>query len=456
MTRLEDAPYLRGPHRPVDGEHDACELKPSEGEIPAWLSGQFVRNSGNPRFAPPGRYHWFDGDGLLHGVELREGRATYRSRFVRTRAYELEQEAGRALWNGLLEPLDPRHPHGPIKDTANTDVIVHNGVVLATWWLSGQPMAVEVPELTTRGPQTFGGALRHSMCAHPKVCPRTGELFFFGFDLFRKPYYHFGCVSAAGELRYVQEVDLPRAYVAHDIAITENYVILLDLALGYDRAAMAQGKRKIGFDRSVPARFGVVPRAGGEIRWFEAEPCYVYHTINAHEEGERVVLTACRIEDPVPSELGADAARLDSISLEPYLYRWTFDLAGGGVREEQLDDRPTEFPRAADALLTRDLRFAYAPRVAPREDLLFDGLIKYDLRSGASTGFELGEGYLGEVVFVPEPGRAEEDAGVLVTLTTTGDQSELLVLDAGDLSVRCRAPLPRRVQPGFHACWAPL
>jgi carotenoid cleavage dioxygenase-like enzyme len=83
-SRALRSPYLEGPFAPIDAEITADDPAVI-GEIPRDLSGMFVRNGANPRFEPIGRYHWFDGDGMLHGVHLADGRATYRNRYVRTR-----------------------------------------------------------------------------------------------------------------------------------------------------------------------------------------------------------------------------------------------------------------------------------------------------------------------------------------------------------------------------------
>jgi carotenoid cleavage dioxygenase-like enzyme len=453
-------PYQGALHARVSQEL-TCDSLPVTGELPVELCGTFARNSGNPQFAPLGRTHWFDGDGMVHAIRLVNGQASYRNRWIRTSAFEREREAGRAVWGGLLEPLDPSL-RPPVKDTANTDVIWHGGKLLATWWLSGTPMALSLPELETLGPCTFGGGLPRQGCAaHPKVCPKTGELMFFGYSLTHSPHYAYGVVSAEGALTHTVELELPPR-VPHDIAITERYTILLDLPLGYDLAELRKGKRTIRFDREAPARFGVIPRHGqaDEIRWFEVPACYVYHTINAYEDGPEVVLTACRIEDPIPEgDLPARGARLDSISLEPYLYRWRFNLETGEVRGEQLDDVSTEFPRTHDARLTSALRYSYNPRVSPSHDLAFDGILKYDLEQGRSWTHTYPPGwYGGEVLFAPRPGAEAEDAGwVLSVLTHPDEGSRLVVLDAAQLEADPLATisLPQRIPLGFHAEWAP-
>jgi carotenoid cleavage dioxygenase-like enzyme len=177
MGGMETAPvpaYLEGNFAPVFDEVEASDL-PVEGEIPRDLEGFFVRNGSNPRFRAPGRYHWFDGDGTIHAVQFEGGRASYRNRWVRTRAFAAEQEAGKALWTGVTERPDFTNPRGPFKDSANTDLIYHAGKLLALWWLGGEAYIVDLPSLETRGVETFGGKVP-TFSAHPKLDPATGEL----------------------------------------------------------------------------------------------------------------------------------------------------------------------------------------------------------------------------------------------------------------------------------------
>ncbi len=148
------------------GAKDECRRSHREGklngELPRELRGLYVRNSPNPQFAPIGKYHWFDGDGMVHGIRLEDGRASYMNRWVRTCGFEAEREAGKALWTGILEPLRPEAmslPGGPVKDTANTDLVFHRGRLLSLWWLSGTPYELSTRDLSTIGPERFGGKL---------------------------------------------------------------------------------------------------------------------------------------------------------------------------------------------------------------------------------------------------------------------------------------------------------
>jgi carotenoid cleavage dioxygenase-like enzyme len=468
MNQTQQLPsYLDNIYAPVLDERHDVDLK-VEGEIPSDLCGMFVQNSPNPQFQPQGAYHWFDGDGMVHGVHFADGKAHYRNRYVQTQGFREEKQAGKGLFPGILSPFDASNPH-PDKNTANTDLTWHNGKLLALWWLGGEAYELSVPDLETVGTVDFQATLSCGIAAHPKVDPITGEMMFFDYSVYQKPYLRYGVVSGQGQVTCCMDIDIPEPSLFHDIAITENYTIIPDFPMTWDKNRLAQGKRKVLFSKEKPARFGIVPRHGGEIRWFETPACYMYHTVNAWEEktseGETtIVVTGCRIDNPIPTvphEQEPDIARLYFLRLHPFHYRWRFNLSSGQVTEEQLDDIPTEFPRMNDSFLGRPTRFGYHPRLAKEPTLLFDGVIKYNTDTGQSQTHSYPKNqFAGEHVYVPRPGSDQEDDGWLLAFVNdrTTMQSSLVILSAQDVDGKplARVALPRRIPVGFHAHWAPM
>jgi len=449
------ASYRQRTYTRVDDERTDRALRVT-GTIPTALRGSFVQNSPNPRFEPNGLYHWFDGDGMVHGIHFADGGASYRNRYIRTAALSADEAAGKSITAGILEPFEGGRPD---KNTANTDLIAHNGKLLALWWLSGEPYALSVPNLETIGIEAFGQPEPFNMAAHAKVDPRTGELVFFDYSPYGDPFLRYGTVSATGQLTHAHTVPLDRPALLHDCAITQNYTVLLDLPLMWDPKALGAGTRRVAFERNAPARFGIADRQGTEVRWFSTGACYMYHTVNAWEEGDEVVITGCRIEDPiprVPHEKELHIPRLFFLRLEPYLHQWRLNLATGEVQERQLDDRCTEFPRMDDRFLGQRSRYAFHPRVAPEPTLLFDACVRYDLERGTAIHHAYGAGrFGGETVFAPRPGGTEEGDGWVLTFVTDrrSETSDVVLLDAGTMTEVARVHLPRRVPTGFHAEW---
>jgi carotenoid cleavage dioxygenase-like enzyme len=455
-------PYLAGVYAAVNDERDFADLEVI-GEIPADLEGVYLRNGPNPTFPPAGRYHWFDGDGMVHAVRFGEGRASYRNRWVRTAARHEEAEASQPLWTGVIEPREGNPPdsHLMLKDTANTDLVFFRDRVLALWYLSGQPYALDARTLDDLGAEDFAGTGSCRMSAHAKVDERSGELLFFDYGP-KAPYLRYGVVGPDGRVSHLVDIDLPGPRLPHDMAATEHYSVLMDLPLINDPAAAREGRHKIVFQPDLAARFGVIPRHGRaqEIRWFEAEPCYVYHSVNAWEDGDEIVLDVCRVTRPAPrgSAIGPLAKMLSYLRLDAHLYRYRFNLRTGATTEAYLDDDNTEFPTMNMSLLGRPSRFAYTMHISPEPTLLFDGIVKYDTRRGTQDRHWFGEGRWGsEAPFAPRPGARAEDDGYLVSFVhdEVEGRSEVVVLDATDLAAGpvARVLLPGRVPLGFHACW---
>ena len=452
------SPYLTGIYAPVDDEVTHPDLEVI-GDLPDDLAGMFVRTGSNPKHEPPGRYHWFDGDGMVHGLHLEDGRATYRNRYVRTAGLAADDDADRCRLGGILETPNWDEPDSPFKDTSNTDLVFHAGRLYSLWWLSGAAHVLELPELTTAGVDDFDGTLPRSISAHSKVDPRRDELVWFDYSPLA-PHLTIGTIDRSGAIVHHEPVELPGYRLQHDIAFTDRYTLVFDLSM----EAAGQG---MAMNRSRPGRIGLVPRrgVGSDVQWFEVEPFFMYHVINAWDDGDEVVMTGCRIANPTeecPSDRPAPV--LGGLRLEPYLHQWRLDPTTGAVTENQLDDRLAEFPRMNDAWLGRRSRFAYDQRIATdRETLLFDGVIKYDLETGEATEFSYPEGWFGgETSFVPRPGTdpldpGAEDDGYLVTFVTeeaTG-ASEAYLLDATDLAADpvARMPIPARLPYGYHTRW---
>ncbi|MBW8483884.1 carotenoid oxygenase family protein [Actinomadura parmotrematis] len=439
MSTETAGPWLTGHHAPVPDEIDAHGLDVT-GALPAELTGRYFRNGPNPR---PGRPsgHWFTGPGMLHGLRLRDGRAEwYRNRWVRT--------AERPFLRGDRTVDLAAVP-------SNTHVIPHAGRILSLVEV-GLPYAIS-PELETLGPCDFGGRLTTAMTAHPKRDPVTGELLFFGCG-FTAPFLTYHRLSAAGELVESRAIDVPGPTMTHDFAITEHHVVWLDLPVVFDLdLALAGRGMPYRWDDGHGARIGVMPRAGGPVRWFDVDPCYVFHTGNAYEDAAgRVVVDGARYG---PADFAGQWARIGGAAGDAAtaaastgtarLHRWTLDPATGRAAEEPLDDRGVEFPTHNDDRTGRPHRYLYT--------VTGSAVVKYDLAAGTSDALDLGPDRApGEAVFVPAA-TGGEDAGWLLSLVSdrTGGPAELLVLDAGDLAHRATVHLPRRVPAGFHGSWIP-
>lgn len=451
-------PFLADNFAPVREETQLEDLRVI-GELPRDMNGMFVRVGPNPQFEPIGAYHWFDGDGMLHGVRVEDGKAAYRNRYVQTKGFEIERQRGRAIWSGLMEPPQFDNPDGPFKNAANTALVWHDGRLLALWE-GGEPHHIRVPGLETVGPYDYGGKLTSAFTAHPKVDAVTGEMMFFGYAPM-PPYLQYSVVAASGELLRTVPINIPAGVMIHDCAVTEHYTLLLDLPVTFDLQAMTTGGPVLNWNPDNGARIGVMPRHGtnDDVRWFEIPPCYIFHTTNAYEAGDEVVLIACRVNSTSVLMDDGQSPAADQEDQAPRLHRWRFNMKTGAVSEEGLDDVPSEFPRINESLTGRSHRYSYAARVPAGVTMpLFDGFQKYDHQTGRVESHPHGPGrYGGEGVFVPRDGASAEDDGWLVTYVYDQTQraAEMVVVNAQDMTAEpvARVQIPARVPYGFHGAW---
>ena len=240
----------------------------------------------------------------------------------------------------------------------------------------------------------------------------------------------------------------------HDFAITERHVIFMDLPVVFDAERAMQGTMPYAWSDDYGARLGIMPRGGdsAQVRWFEIEPCYVFHPLNAHAEGDEVVLDVARYPE-IWRDSPSDFRRA-------CLHRFRVDLASGEVREEGLDDRGIEFPRVDPRREGRAHRFGYAVSFDLLTSQSASALVQYDLARGEAKTHEFGPGCApGEGVFVPASAEASEDEGWVLSFVydQARDGSALVVLDAAsfDGPPVATVPLPQRVPFGFHGNWIP-
>ena len=454
--------FLRGSFAPVSEEITAFDL-PVTGQIPAELTGRYLRNGPNPlgldepgyRF---GEGHWFLGPGMVHGVRLRDGRAEwYRNRWVRSQR--------------LAESLGEKWPSGPVHDNmdfaANTHVIAHSGRTLAT--VEAGPLPYELSyELDTIGPCDFAGTLAGGYAAHTKADRRTGELhaiaYYWAWD-----HVQHVVIDPAGQVSRTTDIPVSDGPMMHDFALTGRYVVLFDLPVTFSLDAVASGVQlPYTWNPAHQARVGLLPRDGSaaDLRWLEVDPCWIFHTMNAYDDDQgRVVVDVVRYDGAYDVSLLAGDGPLT-------LDRWIIDPAAGKVTTQRLDDRGQEFPRVDDRAISRPHRYGYSAIIGEvsRATISLKGefadrafanaLLKHDLARGTveEHPFEA-NATAGEAVFAPSTADSAEDDGYVLAFIHNPNRSaaDLVILAAQDFTGEpvARVHLPARIPLGFHGSWVP-
>lgn len=427
--------WLKGNFAPVDREVEAFDLK-VEGALPAELSGVFMRNGPNPAREPTA--HWFLGDGMIHGVRIENGKARwYRNRYVNT---PLRQPG--------ISTRDPSVFGDRRASTGNTNIARHAGRIFA---LEEAHFPYEITgELETKGCVDFDGKLKTALTAHPKICPETGEMLAFGYS-FTPPFLTYHRFDREGRLVQSEEIPIGGPVMMHDFCATRTKVIFMDLPIVFDMAVAMQGGMPYRWSEDYPARLGVMPRNGTtkDLKWFDIPSCYVFHPLNAYDDGEAVVLDVARYEK----------MWVKGFDVPARLHRFRLDLKTGAAKGETLDDYPIEFPRVPDVKAGIRHRFGYAITTHEDDEAGFNlgtRIVKFDLDRGETKVCELGKGKAPSEAVFAAAGPGEDDGYLLsIVYDAARNGSDFVVLDAKDIAKGpiASVALPQRVPFGFHGAW---
>jgi carotenoid cleavage dioxygenase-like enzyme len=447
---------------PIPMECDAPFLKIS-GELPRELNGTLYRNGPNPQFDVSGA-HWFVGDGMLHAFHLENGRASYRNRWIRTPKWQAEHDAGRALFGGFGRKLPDAPTELTDSGVANTNVIFHGGRLLALEE-AHLPTEVEPGTLATRGYCNYGDSIAGPFTAHPKVDPKTGELLFFGYSASGRftPTLSFGSVSAAGQVTRFDRLEAPYASMVHDFIVTENHMLfpVLPITGSMERAMM--GKPAYAWEPEKGAYVGILKRSGSakDVIWFRGESCFVFHVMNAWEDGNLIIADVMQCEE-APLFPHPDGRPTDPVKSRARYCRWTFDLTGNTDRFSQtyLDDLEGEFPRIDDR--RAGLKSAHGWYACANPDVpmfgALSGVVHVDGQGKRRGKYHLPAGdTISEPVFVERSKAAADGDGWLLAVVYRAreNRSDLAVFNATDVETGPVAlvHLAHRVPDGFHGNW---
>lgn len=371
--------------------------------------------------------------------------------------------------------------------TANTALVFHANKLLA---LNEGDLPYEVRVMCEGLVETVGrmSGLKKDgwdapFTAHPKLCPKTGELAFFGYRFDKKPYVVYGALDAKGNLMGQKGLDLPQPLMLHDAGLTERFMVFQDVPLRIDGENMVKnGDLLFSHVKTAPLRFALVPRIGHddsslpEVQWFDTledgspMPSLIsMHVGNAWEEdeGNVVCITCCTY-----ARFSLDIGTYSAVSGGDPKGQGDFTLVKlnrttGRVTLQLLTapEYVTDFPRVHDSVVSLPTNnFSYLATISKGKDIVaFDGFLKVDHTKSRTESPEAGTRYQsfgpdclgGECVFVPRKGSTEEDDGYVMTFVyhKSENKSRLHIYSAKTLESLCQIQIPTRVPFGFHGLW---
>lgn len=446
--------FLTGPFAPIEQEITAFDLEVT-GELPLELNGRLLRIGPNPIDPEdPTTYNWFTGNGMVHGVRLREGRAEwYRNRFVRDDAVDAGRGQGPLAGQRQLRG----GPRWVRNNVVNTNVMDQGG---KTWaFAEGGVLPVELSyELESVARSNLSGTLNGAWTGHPHRVPETGELHGIAY-YWEWKHASYTVIGTDGRVRKTVDIPLETRPIVHDVAITQRFVVFHDGPVQASESLLAAGHDfPYAWDFTHEPRWALVPLEGSadQVIWCDSPITSVFHILGAFDLPDgRVAVDGVSYERLFVSDMSGPTespSRLD---------RFLIDPTTGHTTVQRLDDTPQEMPRLDERLVGHRYRFGYfSARARGKGETLVSTLLKQDLEQGATEAYAYGPGRFGmEAVFVPRTPDSAEDDGWLMTYVADlpNQATEVLVLHAQDVEAGpvARVHIPQRVPLGFHGNWVP-
>ncbi|KAH7301912.1 hypothetical protein KP509_23G048100 [Ceratopteris richardii] len=475
-----------------------CETSPTicnvRGKLPDDLVGAYVRNGPNATYMNPGEgFHLFDGDGMLHAVKMKDGKAVYCCRYVKTARFKQEEAAGRPLFPKLFggsgEPftfartiiLAVRVALGLVDISkgcglSNTSVSFFRGQVLSMSE-DDLPYIIQITEsgdLVTVGQYHLPGI--KYMCAHPKFNQITGEMFSFSFTPTKVLPFSVLRVSGDGLISAHIPVPLRDTPMLHDFAITGKYIVFADHQFMIRPFKCLWGGDMLVQNHDKTPGVGLLPRyslpsdAAYKFQWLCTPACNCMHFLNAWDDGPDQVVVIATSTTSIEALTNVGGSKSTCSLMEIRLNTET-----GKATPRPICAGNFEFGTLNQKYLGKKSRYMY---VTSGKFPDISAIVKLDLELGKNNASgrhtsvarettvvakrKFGDGCIGgEPFFVPQmrsegngKGKQDEDDGYILCYVHNmlTEVSELLVMDAQtrDLQIIASVVLPSRVPCGFH------
>ena len=437
------------------------------GSLPGWLRGELVRTC--PAVFEAVHWqaaHWFDGLCMIYAFRIGATSVGFQSRLLEseaaseisggpTRLGSFGTSTGRSLWRRLVQPIQ--------RITDNTNVnLVKMGDDLVAMTEGDKQVRIDAQSLRALGTveherDELGGAVAG---AHPHFDFERGQVLNFatkfGLEGVVSLYEH---AATQRKRKVVASWRTNRVPYLHSFGLTPAHAILVGHPLLVEPLHMLWSNRGfIDHFRWRPeegTRLVVMDRTTGALDQYEAEPLFVFHTVNAFEAGKDTILDVLAYPNAeIMSALRVDRMVKQLPDLRPSLVRLVMRRGKARAELETLSDAAFEFPSTNYPRVNgRDYRFAWGAADGPQPDGGYaSSIVKVDLHTGKSHAFSDGDRVYGEPVFVARPGAEDEDDGVLLAVGASQQSltSALAVIDARTMGLLASAEVQRAIPLGFH------
>ena len=487
-----DNVYLQGNFAPILKEEYHPELK-VEGQIPPELNGAvLIRVGPNAAYKPLSMkyHHWTDGAGMINAFYITDGKVSYRNRFVNTFKMENDRKANRSLFGGIqslskttlkgwnilkinifnLVYLEIRKLMGlgptvsqfnkiaPVMNDSNTNILLQNGYVLSIEEV-GKPYIIKLDTLETLGEFNYHGQLMRNNSAHPLTDPFNKCSYTNSYSPIA-PYMKYYEITPDSRISYETDMDVPYPAMVHGFALSEKYYVHFHFPAVYRKEYLGT-KNPIRWEPENNDSFiGILKRndPNAKTKWYKIPTCWVFHNMNAYDEGDKVVMFVARF--PRIPMFGLDTKNPSPpFTEQPHskFAKWTLDLKTGNFDEEIINPNLVEFPLMDPRYLTKKQKHGWYTSLV--DDVqkygLWNTICHYDFEKSVEESYYAGKDfYVGESLFTPKHKNSPEGEGYIMAIryNLMENKSDILILNAQNVSAGPIATIkvPRRIEYDFH------
>lgn len=462
MEIMPNITFQTGIWRPVSIEYNQVELQ-IIGSLPEDLQGLYYRNGPNPFVLNTPGYHLFDGDGMIHCFNIKEGKAFYSNKWIETEKYTIESHFKKKIFHYYREYIEKYAGkisiHGDKSGSANTSIIFFNNKLYALHE-SSSPIQIDPMTLKNIGKWDFVGDNSWKiMSAHPKICPITQYLNTYCYEPLKKELTYY-CLSSSGELINFFKINIPYVpLLIHDFAITKDYVIFIFFPLVVEPSSSENKIHDIMWRPEYKTLLVVYSKQDGElICSHPVYPTYSYHFINAYQEEDFIMIDLFFYEGDFKNEEFWEPLNKPSVP-----HRIVLDLKNDNLKIEKLAFLSGDFATVEARYVGQkyDKFFMCASTLDTRPTFEYNAIIAFDLNTRQHTIFDFGEhAYCSEPLVVTTSNKTlNNDSRYLLNLVHDNDKnlSQLVIFLADNIEKGpiCRLLVKSRIPFGFHGVWVP-
>ncbi len=439
------------------------------GDLPSWLRGSLLLNGPALWELPSGKLeHWFDGYGMWHALSIGERGVRYRSRFAVSEAYRRSVAAGAPVFG----EFGTANPAGLLARLRAPQVTDNPAVVMSRHgerWLS----VTETPFLTYFDPRSLqtlervglsgNGEAMHLMSAH-------------GFTLADGSYLNvavalgpkcemklFKLAPGATRPSVIARLKMPKSGYTHGFALASGHAILWETALRAQPLPFRFGAKSYAENFKWEPEGGSVLHAvaldTGAVRSWRIPPMMAFHATQAWADGTDLVLEIATYEDgQVFDDLRLERRRRDDPMRCPVRHvRYRLRDGRADAEPETIAGAAIELQQVHPDRIGRGRAAVCWGAGGGDRGEFNDRTLRIDLDSGDVIRWQRPRAIQLEPLFVPRPGCAKDDDGVLLvpTLADGDDTTVIGVIDARAMQCLAELRTPQIVPFGFHAVFRP-